>query len=391
MRKLFVLPTLFFVFASIQLTFAQEFDANNFISKLALVYYEKDGKGFYQKKENIVLKDMPSFVSIYGYNKKTHELYVETEFANCVVTVSDDYHKRLKKKKDIPQLNQQELDAKVIIVNNQLMNKIALLNNARQQFINDSIEQERIETIRKAREDSLRMVAERNKAEDYMKNHKWYDVPLKNKVLFCEICEEAINSREGLLCYKLKNDTIFWGEMKTGRLGLEYEHIHVAKIPWVYYTDKDFGYHYEVFSDSLENNLPSLNYNVAVGLNVNSLDKYMAQLKKEAPNGLILNWDWGIEYSNITFNFRYMNTNKNTIKYIEVFWTVRNDVGDVRKTGSFKGTGPLEEWESASWNWGHSSYCVSGDATKMNLTKIIITYMNGSKVTIPKDKIKYDY
>ena len=81
---------------------------------------------------------------------------------------------------------------------------------------------------------------------------------------------------------------------------------------------------------------------------------------------------------------------KNTIKYIEVFFVVSNDVGDVRKTGSFKGTGPLEEWESASWDWDHSSYYVAGDASKMNISKVIITYTNGTKVTIPKNKIRFN-
>lgn len=78
------------------------------------------------------------------------------------------------------------------------------------------------------------------------------------------------------------------------------------------------------------------------------------------------------------------------MKYIEVYWACTNDVGDIRKTGRFQGTGPLQEWESASWNWDHSSYYVSGDASKMNLTKVVITYMDGSKITIPKNKIMYE-
>jgi hypothetical protein len=85
-----------------------------------------------------------------------------------------------------------------------------------------------------------------------------------------------------------------------------------------------------------------------------------------------------------------MNTNKKTIKYIDVYWVLKNDVGDVRKSGHFSGTGPLEEWSSASWEWDHSSYYVSGDASRMYLTKVIITYMDGTKVTIPKDKIWYN-
>lgn len=53
-------------------------------------------------------------------------------------------------------------------------------------------------------------------------------------------------------------------------------------------------------------------------------------------------------------------------------------------------TGPLEEWESASWDWDHSSYNVAGDASKMNISKVIITYTNGTKVTIPKNKLRFN-
>lgn len=31
-----------------------------------------------------------------------------------------------------------------------------------------------------------------------------------------------------------------------------------------------------------------------------------------------------------------MNTNRNTIKYIDVYFKVTNDVGDLRKTGHFR-------------------------------------------------------
>ena len=74
-----------------------------------------------------------------------------------------------------------------------------------------------------------------------------------------------------------------------------------------------------------------------------------------------------------------MNTNRNTIKYIDVYFKVTNDVGDLRKTGHFQRTGALREFESASWEWDTSYYYVSGDASNMNITKVILTYMNGTK------------
>jgi hypothetical protein len=44
----------------------------------------------------------------------------------------------------------------------------------------------------------------------------------------------------------------------------------------------------------------------------------------------------------------------------------------------------LEEWESASWNWDHSSYYVAGDASKMNISKVSPEISWLAKQTIPK-------
>ena len=85
-----------------------------------------------------------------------------------------------------------------------------------------------------------------------------------------------------------------------------------------------------------------------------------------------------------------MNTSSKTIKYIKVYWTVKNDVGDVRGSGSFSGTGPVESMSSASWNWDYSSYYVKGDASKMRITKVVITYMNGTVKTLTGDSIIFN-
>ena len=74
---------------------AQNYNNSNSLSRIAVVYYYQDDDGFFHKKENINLQEVFSVVSTYGYNKKSHELYLETDRANCIVTVSDDLHKLL--------------------------------------------------------------------------------------------------------------------------------------------------------------------------------------------------------------------------------------------------------------------------------------------------------
>lgn len=85
---------------------------------------------------------------------------------------------------------------------------------------------------------------------------------------------------------------------------------------------------------------------------------------------------------------RYTNTGKKTIKYLNWSGTTYNDVHDkvyctIRHTCSFNGkdTGPVEPgqtsggvWEAIIYNWS---------ATELRLNTIVITYMDGSSVSIP--------
>lgn len=386
MRKYIIFLLLLPLYANIK---AQYYDASNSMSRVALVYFYEDENGFFQKKENVNLQEVYSIESSYGYNKKSHELYVQTNRANCIILVNENLHKIIKKSKSIPQLKAEDLLAKSNAISQELTERFERQNKIRQKQIADSLEQARIDSIIRAREDSLRIVAEKNKEESYRKNHKWYMVPINKKSLYCSFCEESYNDRDSIFCYGIHNDTIYWAGFKTGLLDIDYRHIHAAKLPESLLKDEDFIYHQKVYNDSLTTRI-ILDKKIASVINSDYYYDYGEELKKVAPNGLFLDWDWKNEYSNIEFNFTYLNTNKKTIKYIEAFFIVTNDVGDVRKTGSFKGTGPLEEWESASWKWDHSSYYVSGDASYMKISKVIITYMNGTKVTIPRDKLRFN-
>lgn len=368
---------------------AQNYNASNSLSRIALVYYFMGENGFFQKKENVNLQEVFSVVSTYGYNKKSHELYVETDKANCIVTVNEDIHKILKKSKSIPLLNAEELTAKANAISQEMAERYERINTARQKHLTDSIEQVKRDSMRKATEDSLRLVAEQEKETNYKRNHRWFAIPSKRNKIYCNFCEKSIDTSDSLFCYGINNDTLYWAGFETGKLDIEIRHIHAGKMPDNILRDKDFIYHRRVYNDSLTSKI-KIDMELASEVNRDHYVDYLRELKSVAPNGLFLDWGWDKEYSSIEFNFKYMNTNKNTIKYIEVFFVVTNDVGDVRKTGSFRGTGPLEEWESASWNWDHSSYYVTGDASKMNISKVIITYMNGTKVTIPKNKLRFN-
>ena len=73
-----------------------------------------------------------------------------------------------------------------------------------------------------------------------------------------------------------------------------------------------------------------------------------------------------------------------------MFWQTKNDVGDVRNRGSFKGTGPVKQWDSGSWDWDNTSYYVARDVTSFWVTKMVITYMDGTKKVLTEKQIVYD-
>ncbi len=387
MRKILFIITMLSLGIAI---YGQNYNASNSLSRVALVSYYMDENGYYKKKENVNLQVVSTVSSTYGYDKKSHELYVETDKANCIVTVNDDFHKILKKSKSIPQLKSEELAAKANAVNQELAEKFERLNVARQKHIADSIERVRQDSVRKAREDSIRVAQAKEKLDNYVANHKWFLIPTSKKIKpYCAFCEKSIEV-DTLNILAIKNDSIFWDDSEWGYLFNLYDHIHAAKIPESLKSDYAYNYHCTAFADTIQAKSANFSTNVARVLNAKAFLEYIAELRKDAPNGFFIDWGWDNEYSSLSFNFEYMNTNSKTIKYIEVFFVVLNDVGDVRKTGYFKGTGPVEEWQSGSWSWDHSSYYVAGDATKMNISKVIITYTNGAKVTIPKNKLKFN-
>ncbi len=384
-KNIFVLA---FIFSVLNM-YGQIYNEANSIMRKAVVLYSMDDKGFYQKKENVSLQIVENIVNSYAYDKKSHELYVETNNGNCIVTVNDNLAKILKKSKSIPQLKGEDLTAALNKTSQALAEKFERLNTARQKHIADSIQKAHDDSIKKAREDSIRLAKLMRQKEDYRKSHFWKWVPINKTRLSCSLCDKTVYSEDSLFCIGYKNDTLYHVTSEEMALEETYIKIHKMYVPPILKSNEKFRFHFEVYGDSLMSN-NSILMTDPEGINSYSAYEALQKIKAKAPNGFFDDWGWGSEYGNVSFNFKYTNTNKKTIKYIEVFWVITNDVGDVRKTGSFKGTGPVEEWESGSWNWDYSMYYVAGDASKMNIRKVIITYMNGTSVTIQKNNIWYN-
>lgn len=374
---------------------AQFTSVNSFLRK-EIVSYIKNENGFYIKNVNKMTDVVVGVVESYAYDKKAQNLYVLTESSNVVVTLTKDYAKIIKRNKGIPQLSGEELDKEVQMRTKLLNDKYESLNREREQQIVDSIKkarQEEIDSINKAIQDSIdkanRLQAMIEAQAEYRRTHAPNDVPLGNVSLKCDICDKNIDSKDITSTFGIRNDSIYYTTNEEGKLGLYYTEAHQSEISSSFKSNKDFEYHYEVFKDCLT--LDSIDYALlARCFCYQNYADYWKQLKKAAPYGYVEDWNWNDTYGMVSFDICYTNTNPKTIKYLTVYFKITNDVGDVRKTGYFKGTGPLKEGETASWDWDTSSYFTSGDSTTLSITKLVLTYMNGTTQVVSGKYLKFN-
>lgn len=124
----------------------------------------------------------------------------------------------------------------------------------------------------------------------------------------------------------------------------------------------------------------------------------LTEIAKTFKHGFIDSWSWSTNSVNgIDFKIDYTNTNSKTIKYIDIYFIVKNPVGDICRisynngsnTGHLRCVGPLEQYDSGSWDWD-AVYYTTGDASSLSFTKFVITYMDNTKHTLVKE-LAYKY
>lgn len=370
-----------------------QFGSGNSTCIKAILIYERANDGFYYKKTDVLFDDVYDINKYYAYDKKTKTVYCMSNNANYTIALTKEKAKEIKKMKGLKHLEENELDIAIEDANVVLINKFDELNQKRREFLEEEArkarEKEIADSIAKAKQDSIAKAIHFAKIENYRNTHNWKNVPVgKYNYLKCVLCDHS-SDEDTLMCVALKNDTLYSMSWETLSLGITYPQVHKLPIPKSLLENKDFNLHIEAFRDSLEMDDIRV-VDTPEAFNYYCLSEALSDLRKKAPYGFFNEWGWDDEYSSISFNFTYTNMNRKTIKYINVFFVVTNDVGDVRKTGNFKGTGPLAEFESASWNWDYSSYYVAGDASKMSINKVVITYMDGTQKVLSKNMIRFD-
>ncbi|HRH59627.1 MAG TPA: hypothetical protein PL045_03610 [Chitinophagaceae bacterium] len=89
------------------------------------------------------------------------------------------------------------------------------------------------------------------------------------------------------------------------------------------------------------------------------------------------------------FTIRIQNGTHKTIKYVYITTVAYNAVDDVVATKQATGIGPVEYYESVSWDF--SDIYFSKIIDKVELTKIIVEFKDGTRKTLSRDQIKKAY
>lgn len=380
------------VFLFLSLSISAQYSSDNSFMLRALVKYDLEANGLYGKKENLMVTEVSNEAQPYAFDRKTSNLYVLTTNGNFEITLNKDYARIVKNNSRIPQLHGEELNQVIDRANAQLAQHFAQLN---QQILDKRAANRRIaiaDSLAKEREmEEARAAIERKRAE-YRATHQWSKIPIGGHQLSCqeEDCDNTYQ-RDTVLCFAIKNDTILYINREELNLGIKIYQIHYTKIPQSLQQDEAFNYHLLVFKDSIDAHSLNISSIPTLTKQLNAIEyaSYIDELRKMAPYGFIVKWSWDNEVT-VSLQLKYFNSNKKRIKYIEVHWAAINDVGDVRGRGSFRGTGPLGFLESGSWDWDRSLYFVADDATTMRITKVILTYMNGTKKILTGDAIVID-
>lgn len=358
--------------------------------KVAIVLYTLDNRGFYVKSTYVDVTDIDKSAKCYAFSKKSNLLFAVTDFGNFLFSISENEANVVRKDHSIHQLEGAKLEAMVASVNDELDQKFAKLNAQRQSQINDSIaavrEAERLQAIERARQDSLKRVEDARRMEQYRLEHDWHWLPLNGLRLECDHCDAGFWIPDSVLIETICNDTIYYMMTVNGLLGIKSSQYHACPITSSMLEKESFYFHMKAFEDVIAD-APYMDSEMLAKKNEELSKSFNNALKAKAPYGYFVEWDWRAPYRMLEFNFSFVNTNKRTIKYIDVYWRLLNNVNDVCNTGHFKGTGPVEPFTKGSWLWDSSPYIIADDATRMELTKVIITYMNGSQQTLTKKMI----
>jgi len=235
--------------------------------------------------------------------------------------------------------------------------------------------------------------------DEYRKTHDWHKLNLSDSYgLYCRVCEGTHYIKNNTIL-SLSSDTIYYflNTPDYTMLGIDKNSLHYSKMTNNLKNDNNFAEYIKIWHDSIANNNKQSN-KMADEYNYIRDKEFKSKVNTAAPNGFLLRW--GCEFNSadgIEPYFTYYNSSRKSIKYVDLFFSIFNAVGDRcylkydrSYVGKIRGVGPVDSFTSGSWKWDIATHYTSGDAKDMKIVKLVITYMDGTVKTLTQQSIKYD-
>ena len=361
-----------------------QFDNSNSVVRKTLLEYELDSDGFYQKKEGSLIDKVDKVVSMYAFDKKSSNLYVQTETGNYVVVLNKEHAKIYKQSKLAPIIDEKLIDAEVARVNSMLEERFESLNQARTKHLNDSTEKVRLAALEKIRQDSIQKAFQKAVDLKYIQSHNWHDLPMNKQGLECILCGHHVYE-DVVYCEGMISDTIYYVENATGIMGTTYKKLHVSQYNPRLKNEVKYNYHVKLFNDSLHSR-PYLSPEYVKAENEKLYAAYAESISSKAPYGYVDNTGFDFQEDHLIFDFAYTNTTNKAIKSIEIHCNILDPAENTKKVIKLKATGPVEMFETKSWTWDDDTNKVPDLVTDLRIGKLVITFKDGrQKILLPKD------
>jgi hypothetical protein len=366
-------------------------------------HYEMESDGLYYFKSNPQKISYSKYKSISKGNERFF-CYVKEEemyffYTDNIIGAFTTHDKSIAKelKKSLKENNVKTIKADEL---QGMINKVVELLNPIYTRKNDSI----AEVRRKQKEilvlDSIAKEKQKEiDRDEYRKTHDWHKLNLSDSYgLYCRVCD-GTHYLKNITIQSLSSDTIYYflNTPDYTMLGIDKNSLHYSKMTNKLKNDKNFAEYIKIWHDSIANNNKQSN-KMADEYNLIQEKKFLSKVNAAAPDGFILRW--GCDFNSadgIEPYFSYFNSSKKSIKYVDLYFSVYNDVGDRcylkydrSYVGKIRGVGPVDSFTSGSWKWDKATHYTSGDATNMKIVKLVITYMDGTIKSLTQQSIKYD-
>lgn len=360
-----------------------QFDNSNSFVRKTIVDYELGGDGYYHKKEGVLVDKVDHVVSTYAFDKKSSNLYVQTETGNFVVVLNKDYAKIYKQSKLAPIIDEKLVDDEVKRVTQMLEERFESLNQARTKHLRDSAEKVRRDSLEKIRQDSIQKAFQLAVDQKYKDTHNWHEVPMNKLSLECVLCGHTIYE-DVVYCEGIINDTIYYTEDVKGIMGVDYKKLHVSMYNPRLKNETKYKYHLKMFGDSLTSR-SYLSPDYVKAENEKYYAAYADAIGSKVPFGYVDATGYDIQEEQLIFDFTYTNTYKKAIKQIDIYCNAMDAEGTVKKQCHMKATGPVEPFETKSWSWDDENNKVPEGVTDLKIAKLVVSFKDGKIKTLIKD------